>query len=94
MTDDNTIGHIFKTNLSQAKFDALVTKACRAPFIIELVAHDPLMIPPLRLFNVDFTTAEDRDRVRIAMRFVEKEQDAALAAAARVPVQTARLARA
>lgn len=70
--------HIFKTSISASKFEAMVTKACRAPFAIELIAHDPGVIPAVRLFTVGFSTPEDRDRMRIAMRFVEKEQAAAM----------------
>ncbi len=69
--------HLFKTTLSATTFEALVTKACRTPFAIELTAHDPTLVPPVRIFTVGFSTPEDRDRVRIAMRFVEKEQAAA-----------------
>ena len=68
--------HTFKTTISVTKFDAMVTKACRDAFAIELIAHDPGVIPAVRLFTVGFTTPEDRDRMRIAMRFVEKEQAA------------------
>jgi hypothetical protein len=84
MTTEFCFDHIFRTNLSVTKFEALVTKACRAPFKIELTAHDPNVIPQIRLFTVGFTTPEDRDRARIAMRFVEKEQ-AAMAAASNTP---------
>ncbi|MBY0512235.1 MAG: hypothetical protein K2P94_19040 [Rhodospirillaceae bacterium] len=68
--------HTFKTTIAVSKFEAVVTKACREPFQIELIAHDPGLVPAPRLFTVGFTTPEDRDRVRIAMRFVEKEQAA------------------
>ena len=66
--------HMFRTTLPVSKFEALVTRACRSPFHIELAGHDPNVIPALRLFTVEFMTPEDRDRVRIAMRFVEKEE--------------------
>jgi hypothetical protein len=82
MTTEFVCDHLFKTTITVAKFEAVVTKACREAFEIELIAHDPGVLPALRLFNVGFTTPEDRDRVRIAMRFVEKEQ-AALAPAPR-----------
>lgn len=74
--------HTFKTTIAVAKFEAVVIKACRDAFGIELIAHDPGLMPAPRLFTVGFTTPEDRDRVRIAMRFVEKEQ-AAIAPAPR-----------
>ena len=84
--------HIFKTTLSITKFEALVTKACRTPFEIELTAHDPKVIPAVRLFTVGFSTPEDRDRSRIAMRFVEKELAAAGTATSRAPAAAGRLA--
>lgn len=84
--------HIFKTNLSATKFEALVTKACRTPFAIELTGHDPTVVPAVRLFTVGFNTPEDRDRVRIAMRFVEKEQAPAGTATPRAPAASGRLA--
>jgi hypothetical protein len=47
------------------------------------------------LFTVYFSTPEDRDRVRIAMRFLEKEQAVMLAAGAnRSQPVTGKLARA
>lgn len=69
--------HTFKTSLSPVKFEAVVTKACRAPFDIELTGHDPGMIPAMRLFTIGFYSLEDRDRVRIALRFLENDQPAA-----------------
>jgi hypothetical protein len=87
--------HTFKITLSQTKFEALVTKACRAPFAVEIIAHDPGVVPALRLFTVFFSTPEDRDRVRIAMRFLEKEQAAMHAAGtSRTQPVTSKLARA
>jgi len=87
--------HTFRTTISAAKFEALVAKACRAPYGIEIVGHDPGVVPQIRLFTVGFNTPEDRDRVRIAMRFVEKEQAAAIAAATpRVPALTGKFANA
>ena len=79
--------HMFRTTLVASKFEALVTKACRAPFHIEIAGHDPGVVPALRLFSVEFMTPEDRDRVRIAIRFIEKEQQtlAAAKAPARAP---------
>ena len=79
MTEAATVfacDHMFRTTLPTSKFEALVTKACRAPFRVEIAGHDPAVVPQLRLFLVEFTTPEDRDRVRIAMRFLEKEQAA------------------
>lgn len=86
--------HMFRTTLSTSKFEALVTKACRAPFRVELSGHDPGVIPALRLYTVEFMTPEDRDRVRIAMRFVEKEEQALKAARTPQPQVSGKLARA
>ena len=66
--------HIFVTTISAEKFDAVVARSCRAPVVVELQGADPTTIPQTRLFGVSFTTVEDRDRLRIAMRFVDKEQ--------------------
>jgi hypothetical protein len=65
--------HIFQTVLSADKFDAVVRRTCRSGFRITLDAADPTVIPAVRLFRVEFDAVDDRDRVRIAMRFVEKE---------------------
>ena len=73
--DDEKVndGHIFETSLSVEKFEAVVRRSCRSPFSLRLEAHNPTVLPPVRLFLVEFDAIEDRDRVRIAMRFVEKE---------------------
>ncbi len=71
-----TCDHLFKITFAPSKFEALVTKACRSVFQIEPTAHDPAVVPQVRLYTVHFETPEDRDRVRIAMRFLEKEQAA------------------
>jgi len=81
--------HTFRTTLTAPKFEALVVKACRTPFQIELTAHDPSVMPQVRLFTVGFSTPEDR--ARIAMRFVEKEQ-AALGQVVPRPVGATQLA--
>ena len=73
--------HTFKTSITATKFEAMVAKACRDIYLVELIGHDPGVIPAVRLFTVAFTTPEDRDRMRIAMRFVEKEQGAVRAPA-------------
>ena len=87
--------HMFRTTLPASKFEVLVTRACRATFHIELSGHDPGVIPALRLFTVEFMTPEDRDRVRIAMRFVEKEELALKAARGQQqPAVSGKLARA
>jgi len=65
--------HTFKITFAPAKFEAVVAKSCKASHTIDLIAHDPTIMPQMRIFNVIFTSPEDRDRVRIAMRFLEKE---------------------
>lgn len=68
------IDHIFQTvGLGRDKLDAVCRRSCRAGFRISLDAADPTVIPPVRIYRVEFDKVEDRDRVRIAMRFVEKE---------------------
>ena len=84
--------HAFKTNISTPKFEAVVAKSCRSPYTVEVIAHDPTAVPHVRIINVNFTSLEDRDRVRIALRFVEKEQADMLKAKSQ-PVQTPTLAR-
>ncbi len=64
----------FKTTISSSKFEAVVAKSCKSAYVIEVLAHDPTLIPHVRVFSVSFAALEDRDRVRIAMRFLEKEQ--------------------
>lgn len=86
--------HAFKTTINTTKFEAVVAKSCRATYAIEMIAHDPTIIPNIRVFNVLFAALEDRDRVRIAMRFLEKEQAELTSAQppAPAPVLTRRLA--
>jgi hypothetical protein len=66
--------HLFKTTIAPEKFEAVVARSCRSAFMIEILGSDPTVIPQPRLFGVNFTSLEDRDRVRIAMRFAEKEE--------------------
>jgi len=66
--------HAFKTTINTTKLEAVVAKSCRANYAIEVIAHDPTIIPHVRVFDVLFAALEDRDRVRIAMRLLEKEQ--------------------
>ena len=89
--------HIFQTVLSVDKFEAVVRRTCRSGFSVSLEAADPTVIPPVRLFRVEFDAVDDRDRVRIAMRFVEKEveesmREAAVGNAARPANKTAEAA--
>jgi hypothetical protein len=65
-------GHTFRTGTGVDRFNAIVAKACKNSFWIEIEAHDRSMVPFTRVFSVVFTSIEDRDRVRIAMRFVDE----------------------
>lgn len=85
--------HVFKTTIAVSKFEAVVASSCRAPYSVEIIAHDPTTIPQIRIFRVDFTALEDRDRVRIAMRFVEKEQAELLKTKPAAPAPAAVLGR-
>lgn len=66
--------HTFKTSISATRFEAAVAASCRAAYVLELIAHDPTLLPQVRIFNVTFANPEDRDRTRIAVRFIEQEQ--------------------
>ncbi|MCB2000001.1 MAG: hypothetical protein KDH91_06125 [Rhodoferax sp.] len=70
-------GHTFRTTISVDQFHALVAKSCRSRYWIELEAHDRSMVPATRIFSVIFTSIEDRDRLRIAMRFADDQPSAA-----------------
>ncbi len=70
---DPACDHLFKTTISREKFDAVLARSCKGPYTVELEGADPTVIPQERVYSVAFTTLDDRDRVRIAMRFVEKE---------------------
>jgi hypothetical protein len=85
--------HVFKTTIAVSKFEAVVASSCKAPHAIEIIAHDPTTIPQIRIFRADFTALEDRDRVRIAMRFVEKEQAELLKTKPAAPAPAAVLGR-
>ncbi len=87
MLPDYICDHMFTTTISPDKFEAVVVRSCRAPFTVEVVGSDPTIIPQPRVFAVSFASFDDRDRVRIAMRFVEKEQAEIVAKAARAPVR-------
>ncbi len=80
--------HAFRTNVDRSKFEAVVAKSCKAEYVIEIVAHDPTILPQVRVFNVTFAAVEDRDRVRIAMRFLEREQAELAKAKNQIPAAT------
>ncbi len=80
--------HAFKVTVNTSKFEAVVAQSCKAAYSVEMIAHDPSAIPHLRIFNVTFKSPEDRDRVRIAMRFLEKEQAELVKAKTQAPAPT------
>jgi hypothetical protein len=84
--------HAFKTTVNTTKFEAVVASSCKSAYTIEVIAHDPTLIPHIRVFNVSFAALEDRDRVRIAMRFLEKEQADMAKAKTPAPTLARRLA--
>ncbi|MDX2223559.1 MAG: hypothetical protein SFV21_12465, partial [Rhodospirillaceae bacterium] len=69
--------HTFRTVLSVEQFAAVVTKTCKSRYWVEYEAHDLSMVPDTRIFSVVFTSVEDRDRVRIAMRFADDQSGGA-----------------
>jgi hypothetical protein len=85
--------HAFKTTVAASKFEAVVAKSCKGAYAIEVIAHDPTILPHVRIFNVSFAALEDRDRVRIAMRFLEQEQAEMMKAKAPQPAPAPTLAR-
>ena len=68
-----TFTHTFCTSAEWDRFGAIMTKTCGAPFTLQLEAHDRRAKPGTFYYAVDFTSIDDRDRARIAMRFVDKE---------------------
>src|SRR6185436_473185 len=84
--------HLFKTTITPEKFEAVVARSCRYPVKIEIHGGDPTVVPQPRVFAVYFTSIEDRERVRIAMRFVEKEQAEVVKERRSVPRPAARIA--
>jgi hypothetical protein len=68
MTEETTYTTTVSTPLIAEKLRAIVKQQCRNEFGIELIAHDPLQIPHLRIFELRFNAVEDRDRAVIALR--------------------------
>jgi hypothetical protein len=68
MTDNPKYTTTVSTPLVAEKLSAIVKQQCRSPFGIEMIAHDPLQIPHLRIFELSFDAIEDRDRAVIALR--------------------------
>lgn len=68
-----TFPHTFVTSAEWDRFKAIMTKTCSAPFSLQLEAHDRRADQGAFYYAVDFTSVSDRDRARIAMRFVDKD---------------------
>lgn len=64
--------HCFRWTAVLASLDLLLKEACRKPFLREVIAHDPTMVPALSIVSVRCTDIADRDRVRVALRFYEQ----------------------
>ena len=73
--------HTFRTTATVERFNAIVAKACKSKLWIECEGLDRSYVAFTRLFAVTFTSIEDRDRVRIAMRFVDPDAPAGTATA-------------
>ncbi|MBM3515970.1 MAG: hypothetical protein FJX59_19995 [Alphaproteobacteria bacterium] len=69
--------HTFRTATSVDRFHAIVTKACKHRHWVEIEAFDRSHVPFARVLQVTFSSLEDRTRVRIAMRFVDSDHEAA-----------------
>jgi hypothetical protein len=54
--------------LGAEKLRALIKQQCKPEFGMELIAHDPLQVPQLRIFELSFGAVEDRDRAVITLR--------------------------
>lgn len=63
------------TEFSLEKMRTIATQACRgrAPLNVATIAHDPTRDPELRILELSFASPEDRDKVIIAMRMIERE---------------------
>jgi len=66
--------HTFKTTMPVERFHAIISQSCRDGIRIEVEAHDRGCVPEYRILNVIFANPEDRDRARIALRFLEKDR--------------------
>jgi hypothetical protein len=61
------------TELPPEHITALLKQSCRAETTATLLAHDPQRVPQLRIYDLGFTSAEERDRFLIAMRMREQQ---------------------
>ena len=68
MTDEPKYTTTVSTPLVARKLSAIVKQQCSCEFWVEPIAHDPLRVPHLRIFELSFNAVEDRDRAVIALR--------------------------
>jgi hypothetical protein len=69
--------HTFKVTISLDRLNSMLKQACRQPFHLEVEGHDFNVLPAYRIIEGRFSTVEDRDRVRVVLRQLEKEMMAA-----------------
>jgi hypothetical protein len=58
---------------STEKLRVMTKQQCRGDVSIEMLAHNPQLLPPQFVFDVGFTTMEDHDKLLVALRMLEKE---------------------
>jgi hypothetical protein len=73
------------TELPADQIAVALKQSCRADVKAELVAHDPLRIPQLRIYEMTFASLEERDRLLIALRQREQGQKPAQRTVAAAP---------
>jgi hypothetical protein len=69
--------HTFKITIGLDRLTAMLKQACRQPFNLEVEGHDFNVVPAYRIIEGRFASVEDRDRVRVVLRQLEKEMMAA-----------------
>jgi hypothetical protein len=69
--------HTFKITISLDRLNAMLKQACRQPFRLEVEGHDFNVVPAYRIIEGHFASVEERDRVRVVLRQLEKEMIAA-----------------
>ncbi len=77
MSDVPSLSLMLSTELPGEQITAVLKQHCRADNKVELVAHDPLRIPQLRIYELSFASPEARDRLLIAVRQCEQMQKSA-----------------
>lgn len=74
MTNAEKVLATVSTAMSVDRLSKFATPHCHSEFHISLIARDPLQIPQLYICDLEFGTIEDRDKVMIALRMLEKEK--------------------